>query len=233
MRNPSEMDDLKLEQPDDNWVAGEMTQMSLAEERPSTALRSDSSHRNWMLIGVGGCALLTALAVLVLTNDAEPAQAASEPAAVEQPAEVAPAIEPAPIEPAPAVTEQPKPKEQATLAASSAAAAQPASPAAIKKAPPSPSPAAQPSTPAPAASKPTPPAPSKPAAPASKPAAPASKPAPAADPLLPADEPSSGGHAAELPDVEGWDEADAAVEQDEPAPEPEPEPSNGLGDVAS
>ena len=36
--------------------------------------------------------LLTALAVLVLANGAEPAQAASGPAAIEQPAEVAPGI---------------------------------------------------------------------------------------------------------------------------------------------
>lgn len=209
MRHTSEIDDLKIEhgQPDDSWVAGEI---ELTEERPETALRGDPSQRKWMLIGVSSCALLTAIAVLLLTQDVAPARAAEQPAVEPEPVvqQLEPAAEPTPVQPSPAV-KQPK-REKPTLATTSHAAA---APAPIKKAPPVPV--------APVADQPT-----TPAAQPSKP----SKAEPASEPKLPAEQqPSGDGPAADLPDVEPWDEADAAVEQDDDEPA-EPEPS-GLADV--
>jgi hypothetical protein len=224
LRNPSENHDLQLEHapPDESWSGGAI---NLPEERPETALRGDPSQRKWMLIGVGGSGLLTAIAVLLMTHDANRIQAADqqavEPVPVEQ--QVEPAVveaapvEPAPVEPSPAARKKSKSHEKPTLAATSRAAA--SAPAPTKKAPPVPviPSTDQPATPA-AADKPSP-------------AAPASKPAPAVTPTLPTEQPSDDGPAAELPDVEGWDDADAAVEQDEPAVEAAA--PSGLADVAS
>ena len=136
MRNPtdiSETDDLKLEQPDEHWIAG--GEMELAEERPTTALRGDPSQRKWMM-GVGACALLAAVAVLVLANDGKSSQAGEveqQAVAIEQPVvEDAPVVEAAPV-----LEQAPEPKrERPTLAARTHAAA--SSPAVINKAPPAP-----------------------------------------------------------------------------------------------
>jgi outer membrane biosynthesis protein TonB len=194
LRDQREIDDLQLGpmQPDDDWVAGEF---EVSEHRPMSALRSDPHLRKWMLLGAGGCGLLTAVAVLLLNHESEPAQQiAVEPAPVEQVEQV---VEPpAPIEPAPAVTEKPKPREKPTLAATSRAAA--THPAPIKKAPP-----------VPAVVKPAIP----PASPAVEPAKPAA-PTPAANPVPPVEPAPADAPASELPDVEAWDEVDAAVEQE-------------------
>jgi hypothetical protein len=187
----NEIDDLQLgaAQPDDDWVAGDL---EVGEDRPNTALRSDA----------GACGLLTAIAVLVLSD-----QPASEPAPIEQLAEPTPVVvePPVPIEPTeptPAASERPKPIEKPTLAATSRAAA--TTPPPIKKAPPVPAAAVKPATPPPS--------------PAAQPATPKPEPAPeqkpASEPVLPAEPPSIDEPAAELPDVEGWDEADAAIEQE-------------------
>ncbi len=217
MRHPSEIDDLHLEHstPDHSWAHGEL---ELSDERPTTTLSSDPGHRKWMLIGVGGCGVVTAIAVLLLTRDPGQPQAAQQQPEVEQAASEL-AVEPAASEPAsdptaagPA-TELAAPINAAvkptTLAATSRAAtverSTTRSAPAPKKAPPIPA-----STP------------SKPAATPSKPAPTPSAPAPAQPkvPSLPSADQISSEPESDLPDVEGWDEADAAVERDEPAADP-------------
>jgi len=195
--------------PDDNWVGGDI---EIVEERPATALAGDPRQRKWMAIGVGGCVLLTTLAVLVMTSGSSPVQAEEKRvealAPVEQGANHDAVGEAAaPVEAQPARDNSPafeaKPATTATLAATSHASA-------------SASPSATPSTPAPS----TPPE---------------SKPAPAGAPALaPADDAPAANPLSELPDVEPWDEADAAIEQAEPA-DPGPAAANEppeLGDLS-
>jgi cytoskeletal protein RodZ len=201
LRQPHEHDDEQIQhgdlhedgQPDPSWLAGEL---ELAQERPTTSLRGDPNHRKWMLIGVGGCGLITALAVLLLTRETPQAHAQPDPApAVEQAIETAP--EPGePSEPSTPSTliMSPKPVEKPTLAATTPI------PTTSTQAPPE-SPAASPSPAPTAAPTATPPAASG-AAPSPSPATPADDPPPAAAP------------ASELPDVEPWDDADAASERE-------------------
>lgn len=207
MRQPSEIDDLHLDhaQPDPTWIGGEI---ELADERPTTALRGDTSHRKWMMIGLGGCGLLTAIAVVVLTHGEPQARAAeqAEPAPIDQPIEPAP-VEPAVVATTPEPVAAPKKREKPTLAATSSRAA--TSKPVPNKAPPAPQPAVEPNGSSTGASKP--------ATPSSPTPTPTSISDPA--PSLPADAPAPSTPAAELPDVEPWDEADAAVEAEQAEPE--------------
>lgn len=197
MRHPSEIDDLHdHDAPSDpSWLAGEI---ELDQERPTSGLRSDPGHRKWMLIGVAGCGLITALAVLLLTRETPQAQAQPprEPPVAAEPLPEAP-IEPevAALEPEP-----PKPVEKPTLAATARISAPTPTPAPEAPAPEAPAPQASP-----------PPSQSPPAVPSVTP------PAPAATPSVPAEAPAASppaSPASDLPDVEAWDDADAAVEHE-------------------
>ncbi|HLT35399.1 MAG TPA: hypothetical protein VK034_03915, partial [Enhygromyxa sp.] len=182
MRHPSEIDDLHSDtaQLDSSWLAGEI---ELARERPTTGLRGDSSHRKWMLIGVGGCGLLTAIAVLFLTRGEPQARAAEQPEIEPDPVEQELTVEPAAVTPTPEPVAAPRKPERPTLAATSrAAASEPAAGSPLSepkpnKAPPAPQPVAEPT------GSPSP-SPSKPATPGSAPT-PGPTPAAADKPSLP------------------------------------------------
>jgi hypothetical protein len=239
LHEPSEIDDLLLHdsEPDERWTGGEI---ELAESRPTTALAGDPRHRKWMLLGVGVCGLLTALAVVLLTHETKPARAAEthEP---ESPAVIVPAAdedaeaedaeaEVAKAEVAPSDERALAPASKPTLAATTAGAAAPVQPVATPSSGSgSGSAASVPAASAPAASAPAASAPA-----ASAPAASAPKPD---DSKLPVPDASSNtGAAVELPDVEGWDAADEAVEaqtsESGSKAEPEPEPPGALVDAA-
>jgi hypothetical protein len=224
LRRPNQTDDRHLDHSDldESWAAGEI---EVDEQRPTTALTSDPSQRKWMLAGVLGCGLVTALAVLLLTR--EPPTPVAEPTA--EPAELAPAPtpepDPSPIpdptnpasNPGSSAAELAKPaaladagtgRRDATLAASSPAAREASSQAQPKQAPPAPQPAAAPAKPTSGPS----------------PAKPASGPGPAPAPALPSADPSGPSGPTDLPDVEGWDDADGSEPESESEAAPAPEP---------
>jgi hypothetical protein len=192
--------------------AGASIELVTAEHRPASALDRDPARSKWMTWAIGGTVAFVLILGFALTRggDAEAGEAADPQAKVEIPS--------APEEPPPApVTPEPEPtkkdgkkksgKRDSTLASSS----KPAGAATSKPA------AGGASKPAASTSKPAAGGASKPAASTSKPAAGgASKPAneiaskPAGPNLAPPEE-DAGGAKAELPDVQGWDDQDAAV----------------------
>ncbi|MFV8753677.1 hypothetical protein ACNOYE_24240 [Nannocystaceae bacterium ST9] len=189
--------------------AGASIELVTAEHRPTSALDRDPARNKWMMWAIGGTVAFVLILGFALTRggDAEAGEAGDPQAAVEIPA--------APEEPPPApVTPEPEPtkkdgkkksgKRDSTLASSS-------KPADTSKAASSSKPVAGGASKpvAGGASKPAAGGASKPAAGgASKPASEASK--PAGPNLAPPDE-DAGGAKAELPDVQGWDDQDAAV----------------------
>jgi hypothetical protein len=191
--------------------------VEIDNERPSTGLATDAGFRKWVVLGVVTSGLLTAALVVVSTppnlaaaGDPTPAPVAA-PSHVEpqMPSEPAPmnVVEPTAVEPAAslAVAPRPRPKSpppppprverprpnDATLANGSSAA--------VQQEPRTPTPAAKP-TPAPVEPKP-----------AQTPAAPAQ---PIED-LPPDISPES---SSDLPDVEGWDEADEVAREQATTP---------------
>ncbi len=172
------------------WAGGSLELVAVAEHRPVSALDRDPTRHKWMTRAAAGSVGLVVVAMFALTGGSEDEVEAKDSQAI---VEVPSAPEPPAPEPTPAPEPEPKKakkkastKRDSTLAAASKSAA-----------------ASAPSKPA-----------SKPAsAPASKPAsapasAPTSKPA---GPNLAPPEPDAGGSKAELPDVVGWDDQDAAV----------------------
>jgi hypothetical protein len=209
---PNEIDDLHLDHSglDESWAAGEI---EVAEQRPSTALTSDPSQRKWMLAGVVGCAVITSLAVVLLTGgSATPVAEPSEPA----PVELAPAAvvepEPSPSAGPEGAAEPAKPtaladaggaaRRDTTLAAGSPAAASDAAPKPVAPGQPTSDPVPAPAKPASGPSQPS--SPSQP----SQAQDAASKPQPASGPALPSADPSGPSSPTALPDVEGWDNSD-------------------------
>jgi hypothetical protein len=190
------------------WAGGSLELVEVAEHRPTSALDRDPTSRKWMVWAVGGSIGLALILTFAFTrgDDTEAGDGDEDPqAAVEIPsAPPEPELAPEPVpEPEPEKKTKTNKRAPRTAAATSSTLA-----AATEK--------AVESKPAAGASKP---AASKPAA--SKPAA--SKPAPAptptptptpskpAGPNLAPPEDEGSGSKAELPDVSGWDDADAAV----------------------
>lgn len=196
-------------------------------QRPTTDLAPDPALRKWAMIGVVGACVSTVAFLLLSVRDAAPERAAELPAverpavepplpsqveppptsvpAVEQPARVTVAAATAPPKPKspppPPSTEPPEAaKAGATLANGSSAAVQSKprtrKPAATPK-PPTPTKPAQPAPP-------TKPAPAQPAVPPAQPAQPAQPPGEPLPNLAPE---------SDLPDVEGWDDADEAARE--------------------
>lgn len=190
------------------WAGGALELGEVAEHRPTSALHRDPGHQTWMRWAIGGT--VAVLAVIGLIAVQGPEAEADEQAPVEAALVIPEATEPAPIpepEPAPTPTKAKRSdknsdkkktgaaKRDATLAASSPSAAEPSSTATSKT-----TTTASKST---SASKSTT---------ASKPAPTPSQPTPApSKPVLAPPEEDAKGASAELPDVAGWDDQDAAL----------------------
>jgi hypothetical protein len=195
------------------WAGGTL-ELTEAQHRPASALRSDPVSHKWMTWAIGGSLGLVAILAFALTRggDAEAGEGDEDSQAdVEIPsAPPEPELEAAP----PPAPEPPPAKKSSKKASRTAATSSTKSDSTFAA---SSEQASEPSTSKPAASKPaaSKPAASKPAG-TSTPSAPAKSdptPAPskpAGNPLAPPDDEGSGSKA-ELPDVSGWDDQDAAL----------------------
>lgn len=194
------------------WAGGALELGEVAEHRPTSALHRDPGHQTWMRWAIGGT--VAVLAVIGLIAVQGPEAEADEQAPVEAALVIPEATEPAPIpepEPAPTPTKAKKAdkkktgaaKRDATLAASSPSAAEPSPTAtATSKTTTTASKSTSASKPTTASKSTT----------ASKPAPTPSQPTPApSKPVLAPPEEDAKGASAELPDVAGWDDQDAAL----------------------
>jgi hypothetical protein len=188
-------------------------------ERPNTGLGSDSGFRKWAVVGIAGAGVLTAALVLLSNRDATPVDAVestpSDPPVVSE-------VEPAPTPVEPTIVE---PVTTLAIAPTPTVVNRPEA-APVHKAPPPPR--VEPPDPAattfangsPAAAQPKPPAAAPKPTPATTPTpAPAPKPAPAEAPEQLEGEPlpSLAPEPDELPNVEGWDDADEAAREEAPS----------------
>lgn len=210
------LDDGELEH---GWAGA----VEIDAERPNTGLGPDPSFRKWAMLGIGGAGVLTAALVLLSNRDAMPVEA-DEPTPSDAPvvSPVVSEVEPAPTPVEPAIVE---PKTALAIAPTPTIVNRPET-APVHKAPPPPR--VEPPDPAAttfangsrAAAQPKPPAvaPKPMPEPTPKPT-PAPKPAPAEAPEQLEGEPlpSLAPESDELPNVEGWDDADEAAREEAPS----------------
>lgn len=193
------------------WAGGSLELVEVAEHRPTSVLDRDPVRTKWMVGAIAGSVGLALILGFAFSSgsEAEAGEDDEAQAAVEIPS--APEPEPAPVAPPPP---EPEPKKAKSKKASRSSATHTSTLAAGSEQ------AVDSSSSKPGTSKPAP-TPSKPAASPSKPAATPSKPAPAPAPtptpskpagpnLAPPEEDASTSKA-ELPDVSGWDDQDAAL----------------------
>lgn len=194
------------------WAGGSLELIEVAEHRPTSMLHRDPPNRKWMTWAIGGSVGFALILAFATTRggDAAAGDADDAQAIVEIP-EAEPELAPEPVpEPVPekakakaskTASRSAAIKRDTTLAGGSEKAAESSSskPVASK-------PAASTSKPAASTSKPA-------AAGASKPAPVPSKPEPSkpAGPNLAPPEDEGAASKAELPDVSGWDDEDAAL----------------------